>query len=82
MSHTILPRHPAIPEPLCGAIFGSRVCILPAGHVEDELRSAVEDLRVTIMNRGPNPSMHDKIMQRHRREWPTLWRAIDHLLRS
>jgi hypothetical protein len=39
----------------------------------DELRRAIEDP-------GPRPDIHFEIMARHRREWPTLWAAIDRLL--
>lgn len=29
---------------------------------------------------GPRPDLHRLIETRHRREWPTLWRAIDELM--
>ena len=40
----------------------------------------VEALRRAITDAGPVPEYHRTIMARHRREWPTLWQAIDALL--
>jgi hypothetical protein len=40
----------------------------------------LSDLRRAILDKGPRPDVHDEIMTRHRREWPTLWRAIDRLV--
>lgn len=34
-----------------------------------------------VRDEGPNPAYHHKIMERHRKEWPTLWEAIDLLLK-
>lgn len=38
-----------------------------------ELRQAIED-------HGPVPAIHMRQMHRLKNEWPTLWRAIQHLL--
>lgn len=38
-----------------------------------QLLKAVED-------KGPASARHDHIMTLHRREWPTLWDAIDRVL--
>jgi hypothetical protein len=40
----------------------------------------VEKLRRAIEEEGPQPAHHRETMARHRREWPTLWAAIDDLL--
>jgi len=60
-----LPRD-AIPE-VPKALLGT-----PQGQL-DNLRKAIED-------KGPYPKLHNKVMRRHRAEWPALWRAIDALL--
>ena len=55
----------------------------------DRLRSVIAeqdevegDLRSAITVAGPRPDIHRRIMRRHREEWPTLWKAIDNLLRE
>jgi hypothetical protein len=42
--------------------------------------NAVEEIREAVQNLGPYPHTHLHIMARHRKEWPTLWAAIDRLL--
>lgn len=37
-------------------------------------------LKQVIRDPGPSPSHHYRTMQRHRREWPALWKVIDELL--
>lgn len=37
-------------------------------------------LRSVLTDKGPNPQHHDLIEERHRREWPLLWAAIDELM--
>jgi hypothetical protein len=44
-----------------------------------EIQEALEELRAAIENEGPHPLWHQQTMQRHRQEWPILWRAIDRL---
>jgi hypothetical protein len=44
--------------------------------------NALEQLRRAIRDEGPSPRLHRKVMARHRREWPTLWAAIDRLLKE
>lgn len=51
-------------------------------HNEQQVKTAVEELRRAVRIKGPAPHLHDKTMARHRKEWPTLWRAIDDLLRG
>ena len=33
-------------------------------------------VREAITNEGPEPRLHRKIMKRHAREWPTLWKIL------
>lgn len=35
-----------------------------------------------IRDPGPVPSYHYEVMRRHRQEWPSLWAALDALLRA
>lgn len=42
---------------------------------------AVAVVRHAVDNPGPRPDVHREIMARHRAEWPTLWDAIDWLIR-
>jgi hypothetical protein len=44
--------------------------------------AAIEQLRRAILDPGRDPVWHRRTMERHRREWPVLWRAIDRLLRE
>jgi len=44
------------------------------------IRYLIEDLSSAITNEGPNPDKHRRIMRRHRRQWPTIWRKIDRLV--
>ena len=46
----------------------------------DQRNAACEELIKAVLDRGPRPDVHDKIMAKHRREWPTLWRAIDKIV--
>lgn len=45
--------------------------------MEDDLRDALDRLFVAIHDAGPVPGYHRDIMRKHRREWPTLWEALD-----
>jgi hypothetical protein len=40
-------------------------------------RDVLSAIRDAIENEGPQPDYHQKVMARHRKEWPTLWKAID-----
>lgn len=42
----------------------------------------LEQLRAAVENPGPNPAYHYRMMDQHRKEWPTLWNAIDKLLKE
>lgn len=47
---------------------------------EMRLLNAVTAIRTAINDAGPRPDVHRRTMERHRREWPALWKAIDELL--
>jgi len=52
----------------------------------EELSKAIENkllgrLKRAIENEGKEPGYHHETMERHKKEWPTLWKAIDELLR-
>lgn len=40
----------------------------------------IKKLRDAIEDPGRNPGYHYGVMAKHRKEWPTLWKAIDELL--
>ena len=42
----------------------------------------IEAIRKAIQNEGPQPRYHRTLMRKHRREWKTLWKAIDNILTS
>lgn len=46
-----------------------------------ELQKAAEQVARAIMDEGIMPGYHHEVMARHRQEWPTLWRALDKLVR-
>ena len=48
----------------------------------DRTDIAILRLRKAVYNKGPNPKLHDKIVKKHRSEWPELWVAIDALLKD
>ncbi len=45
-------------------------------------REAIEAVRRAILVAGPHPRYHAEIMRKQRAEWPTLWNALDELLKS
>ena len=45
--------------------------------VTPEQQKAILKMNEAIGNKGPNPTVHEVIMEEHRRQWPTLWKAID-----
>lgn len=49
----------------------------PAERRRDE---AISEIRAAIFNSGRVPSYHSEVMAKHRREWPTLWHALDKLI--
>ena len=44
------------------------------------LRDAAEQVRKAIEIEGRLPEYHQEIMHTHRKEWPTLWEALDNLI--
>jgi len=44
------------------------------------IKYLLDDLNSAIFREGPNPAKHHRVMRRHRRQWPTLWRKIDRLI--
>lgn len=40
----------------------------------------MDAIRNAVLDEGPNPAYHRAMLARHRREWPTLWQAIDAIL--
>ena len=42
----------------------------------------IRDLIRAIEDEGLAPARHQEIMARHRREWPTLWAAIDKIVQD
>jgi hypothetical protein len=45
-----------------------------------DLLRAVVAVRLTLEFEGDSPRRHRRIMSRHRRQWPYLWRRIDELM--
>lgn len=48
----------------------------------DQIISKIYDLNKSINDPGPNPKFHFSVMKKHRKEWPTLWHAIDYLIKK
>lgn len=44
------------------------------------MSKGTEALVRAIQNPGPSPYWHRQVLHKHRREWPTLWAAIDEIL--
>lgn len=59
----------------------TRVLMNEAADALDALAAAVAAVRHAVDDAGPRPDVHQKIMARHRAEWPTLWDAVDWLIR-
>ena len=45
-----------------------------------EMDKAIQKLIDAIRIEGPVPSYHHHVMRKHRKEWPTLWNAIDKIV--
>lgn len=45
-----------------------------------ELWKAAFRVERALIDRGLNPSYHMTVMNRHKREWPKLWEALDDLM--
>lgn len=46
----------------------------------NEMEEAIRQLKQAIFVEGVVPYYHREIMKKHRKEWPTLWAAIDKLI--
>lgn len=44
------------------------------------IKSRIWELKNAIENAGVRPKLHKKIMTRHKKEWPTLWKTIEKLV--
>lgn len=44
------------------------------------LADAALQIHRAVRTVGPAPRYHRRILRRHRREWPVLWRAIDNTI--
>lgn len=47
---------------------------------DDELLTAVQQMKEAITNKGSHPKYHERVMLRHQWEWPVLWEAINSIL--
>jgi hypothetical protein len=45
-----------------------------------DLNNVVNKIVNAIIDSGNHPVYHDKMMKRHSKEWPTLWKALDELV--
>lgn len=45
------------------------------------LEDAAAQVRQAIKDEGVNPRYHRDTMHRHRDEWPSLWSALDELVK-
>lgn len=61
------------------AVDAATIVINTLAAAAVQVPDAVEQLRTAVANPGRRPDHHGEVMARHRREWPTLWRAIDQL---
>jgi hypothetical protein len=46
-----------------------------------EFESAAWDVVAAIKISGKAPAYHRSVMERHRAQWPALWRALDQLVK-
>lgn len=45
-----------------------------------EMADAVKQVRTAVEDEGNHPYHHRKVLREHRRQWPSLWEALDRLL--
>lgn len=43
---------------------------------------AIAKIKKALLDKGPNPKFHDAMMEKHRKEWPALWRGLDELVKA
>jgi hypothetical protein len=46
-------------------------------HEIERLRSLLIGIQRAITEEGRSPAHHQQVMRRHRKEWPSLWKAIN-----
>lgn len=46
------------------------------------LEKATTELVKAIRDKGAVPQYHNHVMRKHRDEWPTLWQAIDNIVKA
>jgi hypothetical protein len=46
----------------------------------ERLSSLIGDIGAAVKHKGRYPEYHDILLERHRKEWPYLWRRIDKAL--
>lgn len=67
----------------CGAATTATRYGDPRGETDDqervELAMIVMGIVDAILDPGPQPLYHRQVLQRHRTEWPALWRYLDAL---
>lgn len=51
-------------------------------HDVPDVYQAAYKIRAALEDYGPYPAQHVSVMRRHRQEWPTLWVAIEELVRA
>lgn len=51
-------------------------------RITTEVATALAQLARAYVDGGPRPDVHRRVLDRHRQEWPTGWRALDRLLRA
>ena len=54
----------------------------PQDPSRETLECWVDALILAVRDEGPEPRFHREVMQRHKKEWPTLWNAIDGIIRN
>lgn len=52
------------------------ICTEAADEIE-RLRSVISDIQKAVTDEGRSPAHHQKVIRKHRKEWPVLWKAID-----
>lgn len=57
---------------------------LPSGRTVSSaaVAEAIEEVRRAVLDAGARPDYHHAQAERLRREWPTLWRAVEHLVQE
>lgn len=59
---------------------GRQLGLVHGRRQAEGLVEKVEAVRKAVADAGPVPSHHRSVLDCHRREWPTLWRALDALV--